>query len=1654
MTAPEPPRGPADVDPPNAPGGSAADRGAPRDAAPLQRRTPKPFSPVRVPLPTRDAEVGLWDLDLERDVLFWSASMYALFGLPPGGALTPRQALQTCVHPEDTALLAAVLKPTERSADELDVGFRVRLPGGEIRHLRTHCFVSRDAAGGPVRVTGATFDHSDHQRTAEKLRDSEENFRTFFETVDDLIFVGTPEGLVLYSNPAVTRRLGYSADELRGMHILDVHPPERRAGAEGIFAEMFRGERDHCPLPLAARSGALVPVDTRVWMGRWNGADCIFGVCKDLSAEQEAQQRFERLFRSNPALMAVSTVPEGRFYDVNDAFVAGVGYTRAEILGKTTGELGLFLRPAEQERAAVLLMETGRFTNLELQIRRKNGEVLDGIFSGEVIVSQGAQFLLTVMVDLSELVRNQKALAANELYGKALLAALPDIVFVLDADGVFRDVKAGNAQDLAMTPAHFLGKRVGDVLPPALAGQILAGVAAALRGESVPPIEYELPVLSGAASFECRLAAVGTDQAIGLVRNVTERKSLDVALDRQTRLQQLLMDLSSTYINLPLEQVESVIQRSLEDMAIFVGADRAYIFDYDFDRQVCNNTHEWCGEGIAPQLDALQGVPTDALPDWVGAHQKGETMDVPDVSALPPGTVRDILEPQEIKSLLAVPMMNGPACLGFVGFDSVRGHHAYTDHEKRLLTVFAQMLVSVRQRKHAEVTQRRSEERLTQIITATNIGTWEWNVQTGATVFNDRWADIAGYALAELEPVSIQTWVGLAHADDLALSNDLIARHFAGELPNYDVECRIRHKSGSWVWVHDRGRVTEWTADGKPLRMFGTHTEITERKLVEEQVKRERDLFVGGPVTVFIWRPDADRSVEYVSQNVASALGYTAEEMVAGGFSFTDLVHPDHRELVRRTIQEHLAARTRSFELSYRLRLKDGQYRWFYDFTVPERDDAGRPVRLRGYLMDLTPLKQAEEELRAINRDLQAATLRANEMATVADRANAAKSEFVANMSHEIRTPMNGVLGMAELLAGMDLSDEQQKCVAAINRSGEALLSLLNDILDFSKIEAGQLTLEIVPFKLEQLIFDVADLFRARLERQPVELTVDFDPATPARALGDPSRLRQVLTNVVSNAVKFTERGQIVIEVTSAPIAQGGCRLKVVVRDTGIGIPHDKQAKLFNPFTQADSSTARRFGGTGLGLTLVRRLVEAMGGEVRLESEDGVGTSVFLEVPLGLDSAEPAPSPLAGALRGHRILVVDDLEVNRTVLRRRLEAYGATTCASASGGDALQQIDSAIGRGEPFHGVLVDYHMPPGMDGMTFARMTRSDPRNHALALVLASGSGALDDIGRAGDSGFDAFVTKPSPMDTLVSALTTAFERRRDVTGAGVPRPSRDLRPPPPKRFAAHARVLVVEDQEVNRAVAEKFLELAGATVMLASHGGEALERIAAQHFDLALMDCQMPVMDGFVATERIRAIEAGTGRHLPIIAMTAHAMAGDRDRCLRAGMDDYLTKPITRDGLLRCVARWLPTVPDRTSSEAPPSGSKPAWSPDELDEELFAELEEVFEGRDLHRAVIEPFRRTGREAVDAVRAAIGRESRAELPTIAHSLKGAARAVGLVAVGHLAERLEKGSPTAAFDALKGWADELERAYVRGCDILDAASSRKRPDADSAPHPS
>jgi len=545
----------------------------------------------RLSLAVRAGNIGIWDWDVVNNILVWDDQMYRLYGITSDTFSGAYPAWQAGLHPDDRAQGDLDIQMALRGEKDFDTEFRVLWPDGTIHNIRALALVQRDAGGNPLRMTGTNWDVTRSKLLEEKLKSSETNFRSFFETVDDLILVGSPDGHILFANTAVNRLLGYTSEELQTMQILDLHPAEYRKEAEVILGDMFRGERAFCPLPLLAKNGRHLSVETRVWFGRWNGKDCIFGISKDMSVQQAAWDTFEKMFRYNPSLMAISSFPDRKIIDVNEAFLKRLGYTRDEVIGRTANELNLFTDEV-QENMACELASRGRIAGMEVKARGNNGELADGLFSGEIIDNQGQTMFLSVMADLTAL------------------------------------------------------------------------------------------------------------------------RQVEASLNDITQMQKLMMELSSQYINIPLNHVSIAIQLSLERMGKFVSADRAYVFRYDFEKGITSNDYEWCNTGVEPQIDQLKEVPLDMIPEWVTAHEKGNSMYIEDVGALPPGHLRQILEPQGMQSLIAVPMISDSKCMGFVGFDSVRKHHSYTDKEISLLSLFSQMLVNVELRAKAEHDLIQSNQRL------------------------------------------------------------------------------------------------------------------------------------------------------------------------------------------------------------------------------------------------------------------------------------------------------------------------------------------------------------------------------------------------------------------------------------------------------------------------------------------------------------------------------------------------------------------------------------------------------------------------------------------------------------------------------------------------------------------------------------------------------------------------------------------------------------------------------------------------------------------------------------------------------------------------------------------------------------------------------
>ncbi len=810
-------------------------------------------------------------------------------------------------------------------------------------------------------------DMSAQARIEEQLRTSIENFEVFFATMDDMIFITNEAGQVISTNRAVTEKLGFSPAEMVSMHILDFNPPGQRAEAEQIFAEMFAGKRSTCPLPLVRKEGTLLPAETRVWFGSWNNQRCMFGVAKDLSKEQESLQKFNKIFDLNPALMAISTMSDRTFIEVNRTFITTLGYHRDEVIGRTARELDLFVDQATHDKITRQLIIHGSISNQELLVRKKDGTILNGLFSGEIIESQGQRFLLTVMADVTSSIQAQ------------------------------------------------------------------------------------------------------------------------LSLRHQSELQQILMKISTEYINLPLEIAGQAINQSLHDIGEFVQADRAYIFDYDFAGHTCSNSYEWCREGISPQIANLQQVPLAALQNWVSTHRQGKMMLIPDVLALPEKDgIRQVLEPQGVRSLITLPMMDEAECIGFVGFDSVTMLKAYTETEITLLAIYSKMLVNL----------------------------------------------------------------------------------------------RIR----------------------------------------EEQENR---------------------------------------------------------------------------------------------------------------------LKLAK---------------------VAAEEASQAKSRFLATMSHEIRTPMNGMLGFLQLLEHHETDPQHLIYITKIRDSAQTLLTIVNDVLDVSRIEAGKLALEHIPFDLPAVVTTTCQSFLIRAEEKGIAFELAIAPDVPHLVTGDPVRLRQILINLISNAVKFTNSGAVYCHVVIREGETGPCHVLFKIRDTGIGMSAETVSRLFQPFMQADSSLTRKYGGSGLGLSITHHLITMLGGQIAVESQPGQGSQFIVELPFavgdqGFQAPASGPRHMEERLRGARVLLVEDNEINREIAREMLENAGVQVDIASNGQEAVEAV-----RQQAFDVVLMDIQMPE-MDGYEATREIRRDDSRQNLPIIAMTAGVMTSERERASAAGMNDYITKPINGDELRQIIARWLE-------------------------------------------------------------------------------------------------------------------------------------------------------------------------------------------------------------------------------------------------------------------------------------------------------
>jgi len=776
---------------------------------------------------------------------------------------------------------------------------------------------------------------------------------------------------------------------------------------------------------------------------------------------------------------------------------------------------------------------------------------------------------------------------------------------------------------------------------------------------------------------------------------------------------------------------------------------------------------------------------------------------------------------------------------------------------------------------------------------------------------------------------------------------------------------------------------------------------ITKRKRAEAEFIRQKQYF------------------ESLVQNspVAIVVLDTDEKIVSCNPAFEKLFNYPSREVIGRNLDTLITTEDMAIEAArFTQQAMDGSV---HEFSRRRRRD-GSPVDVELFAV---PVVVAEEKIGAlaIYHDISELVHARQE----AENANHAKSDFLANMSHEIRTPMNGVIGMIELAMDTTLSPEQRDYLQTSLDSAEALLALLNDILDFSKIESGKLELETVDFNLRVTVEDVAYAFAKRASDNGLELACLVHPRLKTGLRGDPGRLRQILVNLVGNAVKFTHQGEIVIRAEPVSETETHETVRFSVQDTGIGIPKERQTAIFERFTQVDSSITRYYGGSGLGLTISKELVEAMGGQIGLDSSPGVGSTFWFTLPFEKQPAakiHTAPLQFGPAgVKGLHILGVDDNETNRMILARIVEGFGCRIETTSSGVEALKILRDSYQMDDPFGIVLLDMDMP-GMDGEQTAREILSDPRCRDTRIIILASVRRREDARRLKSLGCSGYLIKPLKQKMLFNALVDATGKELAKPGTG--RLVARLELIEAKRQGK--RILLAEDNHINQKLAAALLSRAGFIVETADNGLQAVEKVQKEEYSAVLMDVQMPEMDGFEATRRIRQWEAGR-HHIPVIAMTAHALKEDRERCLSVGMDDYVAKPLEPQALLNTLDRWaVGGAADtgggksrRSRSKKKPAGGlegvlgdgKPPLSNDELDRiplNLQSALPRFNNDRRFFEEMCKEFIEHLQTRIDSLKHAVENQDRETIMRDAHNLKGVSASFSAVPLSNLAAELER----------------------------------------------
>ena len=1202
-------------------------------------------------------------------------------------------------------------------------------------------------------------------------------------------------------------------------------------------------------------------------------AERIGRVAERIRAEQEFRESEERILSiTNSAHEAIIMMDNhGSVSYWNPAAERILGYTKEEAIGKNLHKLITPERFLSDHLAAFPeFQKTGQGNaigkTMELAARRKDGREIDVALSLSAVKIKGAWDAIGILQDITERKKTELMLRESDERYKAFFDSPLDLVYIFDFEGRFIDANTTTLNRLGYTREEFSSLNFAslvseDQIP--LAFKTLQEIQE--TGIQKEMAEFRLWHKNGSDVYVETMGATimsdGKPVAIqGIARDITERKKAEETLAESENKYRLIAD-------------------NMTDAITVMDMNLRFTYSSPSIMRIRGFTAD---EVLAQTLE--QTMTPESL--FLVSSVYEEEMQREASGTADPDRVR-LIEVEEYKKDMSTIWAE-------VSLSFLRDAHGRP-------TGLLSLTRDITERKKMEAELRESEEKYRTVLEDMEDIYFEVDIKGNITFVNPSSCKMSGYSEEEL--------LGMPFEKISASDGIEMVRQYFGEI-------YLTGKTGKpflWNLVKKNGGkgffelVASLIRDkqGKPIGFRGIGRDITERKKAEEELHQSEEKYrtIIKQMTDGYFEIDLSGNFTFVNDAECINLGYSREELIG----MNRKIYVDEKtdkalyHLFVGVYKTGMPVKAYALEITK----KDGTKAYNEISVSLIRNSKGEPIGFRGIARDITERKKTEEKLLDLNRELESVLAEANSLTVQADQANAAKSDFLANMSHEIRTPMNAIIGMADLLWDSQLTAEQREYVQIFRSAGENLLILINDILDLSKVESGQLVLENIPYDLFDIVDKTCEVIALRAHGKNLELLCHINPDVPQYIMGDPTRLRQVLMNLLGNAVKFTEKGEIALTVLSLPqdVSEKTPRfLEFSIRDTGIGIPADKLNIVFEKFTQSDNSITRKYEGSGLGLTISKQFIELMGGKIRVESRQGEGCTFFFTIPLEEAPPEKNQKPAFGQevdLQGVNVLIVDDNATNRLILRETLSLWGCIVTEASGGAAGLKELEKAKETGHPFRIAILDSQMPE-MDGLTLARKIRGKPDFVSLSILMLTSEKRSRDRIRAKAADITGYLIKPVKRDALRNALRVAMCREESLRKPLKPPeefPAEDLRP---------LRILLVEDSEDNRFLVQAYLKSTRYLIDTAENGQVAVEKFLSNVYDLILMDVQMPVMDGYMATREIRRIEREEGRKpSPIVALTAHALKEDKEKSLEIGFDDYLTKPIRKPVLLEAIQK-----------------------------------------------------------------------------------------------------------------------------------------------------